>query len=356
MPARHHIILQGNLNHCARAQDLLVQAMAEWGVAVAAVAEPYFVPPRGNWAGDQEETVAIVASTAGNSPPLVVKERGSGFVAARWMRSHPNWGVLLSKPLPGPIPGIPGDPREGGEEGSSDTGVGVGGPQRQERCVGFSGHQCQRARVGGLGGSLRAGRPQPRPCQHVLEDEETLSDHKYIRMRVSHTPPTTASNTAPGRGFPKWALTRLDLELAEEAAMVQAWCPPLPATVDVEQRAVKFREDLTAVCERAMPRVRGTPGKKSVYWWTAEIGDLRTARCEAGPEGRNRTGQGLERRVRAKEEFLATLDADPWGRPYKVVRNKMYGASPMDSLELDLLNRVVEGLFPEPQPFTPPAM
>ncbi|XP_026331173.1 uncharacterized protein LOC113238563 [Hyposmocoma kahamanoa] len=75
---------KGNLNHYARAQDLLVQAMAEWGVAVAAVAEPYIVPPRGNWAGDREETVAIVASTAGNSHPLVVKERGSGFVAARW--------------------------------------------------------------------------------------------------------------------------------------------------------------------------------------------------------------------------------------------------------------------------------
>ncbi|XP_026317743.1 uncharacterized protein LOC113228604 [Hyposmocoma kahamanoa] len=37
----------------------------------------------------------------------------------------------------------------------------------------------------------------------------------------------------------------------------------------------------------------------------------------------------------------------------------MYGASPMESLELDLLNRqksVVEGLFPEPQRFTPPAL
>ncbi|XP_026327648.1 uncharacterized protein LOC113235941 [Hyposmocoma kahamanoa] len=129
-----------------------------------------------------------------------------------------------------------------------------------------------------------------------------------------------------------------------------------------------------------MPRVRGTPGKKSVYWWTAEIGDLRTASTAArrayGRCRRRRHTQSEERRLHsalqgarqalkvaigrakdsAKEEFLATLDADPWGRPYKVVRNKMYGASPMESLELDLLNRVVEGLFPEPQPFIPPAM
>ncbi|XP_026320688.1 uncharacterized protein LOC113230814 [Hyposmocoma kahamanoa] len=180
-------------------------------------------------------------------------------------RSHPNWGVLLSKPLPGPIPGIPGDPREGGEEGSSDAGVGIGGPQRQERGVGFSGHQCQRAKVGGWAAALGLvvlNRGHANTCVRrnggsivditfatpslaarvsgwqVLEDEETLSDHKYIRMRVSHAPPATASNTAPGRGFPKWALTRLDPELAEEAAMVQAWCPPPPppATVDVDQK------------------------------------------------------------------------------------------------------------------------
>ncbi|XP_026325038.1 uncharacterized protein LOC113234028 [Hyposmocoma kahamanoa] len=53
--------------------------MAEWGVAVAVAAEPC-----GNWAGVREETVVIAASTAGNSPSLVVKERGSGFVAAIW--------------------------------------------------------------------------------------------------------------------------------------------------------------------------------------------------------------------------------------------------------------------------------
>ncbi|XP_026331797.1 uncharacterized protein LOC113239144, partial [Hyposmocoma kahamanoa] len=76
------LVLQVNLNHSARAQDLLCQTMAEWEVDVAVVAEPYFVPPRGNWAGDQTSTVAIVASAAG--PSLVVKERGAGYIMARW--------------------------------------------------------------------------------------------------------------------------------------------------------------------------------------------------------------------------------------------------------------------------------
>lgn len=48
---RHLDVLQGNLNHCARAQDLLMQVMAEWGLALAVVAEPYVVPPLPNWVG-----------------------------------------------------------------------------------------------------------------------------------------------------------------------------------------------------------------------------------------------------------------------------------------------------------------
>ncbi|XP_026315203.1 hemicentin-1-like [Hyposmocoma kahamanoa] len=200
------------------------------------------------------------------------------------------------------------------------------------------------------------------------QKEETVS----LTCSVDSSPPPTSFT---------WTFNRSgeQSELKPDPSPRRETHRPPPATVDVEQRAVKFREDLTAVCERAMPRVRGTPGKKSVYWWTAEIGDLRTAstttRRAYGRCRRRRHTQSEERRLHsalqgarqalkvaigrakdsAKEEFLATLDADPWGRPYKVVRNKLHGASPMESLELDLLNRVVEGLFPEPQPFTPPA-
>lgn len=32
---RHHSFLQANLNHYARAQDLLAQSMAQWGIDLA---------------------------------------------------------------------------------------------------------------------------------------------------------------------------------------------------------------------------------------------------------------------------------------------------------------------------------
>ncbi|XP_026327647.1 uncharacterized protein LOC113235940 [Hyposmocoma kahamanoa] len=253
MPARHHTILQGNLNHCARAQDLMVQAMAEWGVAVAAVAEPYFVPPRGNWAGDREETVAIVASTDGNSPPLVVKERGLGFVAARWgeviligvyfspnrslaqfqafletlertvRRAAPTRVLVLgdfnakSAAWGSPVTNARGPELE---NWAAVLGLAILNRGHANTCVRRNGGSIVDVTFATPSLAARVSGWQ------VLEDEETLSDHKYIRMRVSLTRPTTASNTAPRGGFPKWALTRLDYELAEEAAMVQAWCPP----------------------------------------------------------------------------------------------------------------------------------
>ncbi|XP_026331368.1 uncharacterized protein LOC113238749, partial [Hyposmocoma kahamanoa] len=240
---------KGNPNHCARAQDLLVQAMAEWGVAVAAVAEPYFVPPQRNWAGDREETVAIVASTAGHSPPLVVKERGSGFVAARWgeviligVYFSPNRTLAqfqafletleraVRRAAPTPVLVLGDFNAKSAAWGSPVTNT--RGPELENwaAVLGLAilnrGHAntCVRRNGGSIVDVTFATPSLAARVSgwQVLEDEETLSDHKYIRMRVSHTPPTAASNTAPGGGFPKWALTRLDLELAEEAAMVQA--------------------------------------------------------------------------------------------------------------------------------------
>ncbi|CAK1589890.1 unnamed protein product [Parnassius mnemosyne] len=68
--------LQGNINHCARAQDLLLQSMSEWSIHVAVVTEPYFIPARDNWLGCADGLVAIIGET------LIDPSRGRGWVAA----------------------------------------------------------------------------------------------------------------------------------------------------------------------------------------------------------------------------------------------------------------------------------
>lgn len=52
-------LLQVNLNHCAQAQDLLIQSMAQWSIEVAVVAEPYRVPARKDWIGDAGSSIAL---------------------------------------------------------------------------------------------------------------------------------------------------------------------------------------------------------------------------------------------------------------------------------------------------------
>ncbi|XP_028026942.1 uncharacterized protein LOC114240556 [Bombyx mandarina] len=76
--------LQGNLNHSAGAQDMLLQTMAEWSIDVAVVAEPYFVPPADDcWFGDVDGLAAIHIRRSAMIPPLAMVTRGPGIVAVQ---------------------------------------------------------------------------------------------------------------------------------------------------------------------------------------------------------------------------------------------------------------------------------
>lgn len=76
-------LLQVNLNHACQAQHLMLQNLAERGMGLAIVAEPYRIPDNNpNWVGDNNGSAAIVRVAADFSPPLQVTERGEGFVAA----------------------------------------------------------------------------------------------------------------------------------------------------------------------------------------------------------------------------------------------------------------------------------
>ncbi|XP_028176346.1 uncharacterized protein LOC114364398 [Ostrinia furnacalis] len=76
-----HRFLMVNVNHCARAQDLLHQSMAQWSTQVCIVTEPYFVHERDNWAGDSNDKVAIITNPTADSPPFGAVRRGQGCVA-----------------------------------------------------------------------------------------------------------------------------------------------------------------------------------------------------------------------------------------------------------------------------------
>jgi len=127
-------------------------------------------------------------------------------------------------------------------------------------------------------------------------------------------------------------------------------------------------------CNASMPRVHPSP-KRAAYWWTEEIADLRrssvqarrtldralraknsphrAARIEEAAEIYKAAREALRRAIirvkaRAWDELVLALDKDPWGRPHRIVSNKLKGgATPMtETLDPQFVHRIVTSLFP----------
>lgn len=406
-------LLQTNLNHSAGAQDLLLQTMAEWSINIAVASEPYFVPPSNNWAGDTDGLVAVILSRTVGSLAFQSVEKHQGFVAAcvgevviigayfspnRRLdefeefvsrlstvitRSHPRQvlvlGDLNSK---SPAWGSPAADARGEilEEWLVEHGLTVLNRGTMHTCVRRNGGSIVDVTFAshGLAPRIQGWR--------VLDGVETLSDHRYIRFSVSAQSPRAGQADASEFG-PRWALSRMDEEVLLEAAEAQAWLPIPPSPIDIDQEAEWLASAMTSVCDAAMPRVRpGGARRRQVYWWTQDIAQLRrdcaAARRQYTRHRRRRritadsaaieealhaayaaskkTLRDAIRRAkdRARQELLATLDADPWGRPYRMVRNKLRPWAPplTQTLEPEAVEATISALFPDGANFTAPAV
>ncbi|CAK1579721.1 unnamed protein product [Parnassius mnemosyne] len=267
-PPRHQRLqrgapfLQANINHCACAQDLLLQSMAQWSINIAVVAEPYSVWPRKDWVADLNGSVAIISSAAAGTPTLEGVRRGQGCVAARFgefvvvgVYFSPNRSlaelhnslaelravVVGSYPLPVLVLGdfnaknlAWGSRRTDVrgrmvEDWALETGLVVLNRGSVPTCV--------RMRVESVVDiSFASPALSPRATDwRVMEGVETYSDHRYIRFDVSTQPSSTPVQQAPSG--PRWALKQLDRELLLEASIVQAWVSSTDRPADVNDEA-----------------------------------------------------------------------------------------------------------------------
>ncbi|CAG9557742.1 unnamed protein product [Danaus chrysippus] len=214
---------------------------------------------------------------------------------------------------------------------------------------------------------------------------ETLSDHSFIRFEVASQEGSLPPRRPGGSSseFPRWSRTKLERQMAVEASIVQAWTMRVQQPVEVDGEARNFRRSLWRICDASMPRVVQRPPRRQVYWWTSEIAQLRTActvarRQYTRQRRRHPRNEAEEGRLRdayneaknelrhaicrskksAREELLARLDDDPWGRPYLGARNKIRAqtAPVTESLELEVLRSVVGSLFPAEATHTMPAV
>lgn len=206
---------------------------------------------------------------------------------------------------------------------------------------------------------------------------ETLSDHRYIKLSY-----TAALHGDRGkedrRDQQRWSLSKLDEGLLMESLYAQTWLGVM-GQGDVNEVWERIRGIVWCACDTAMPRSRPCP-RRSAYWWSEEIAEIRRKaiaarrrlyrarrrrRCDAEEveEAEYRLARcslkdSIKRaKAKAWEEFMASLDEDPWGRPYKLVLRKLRARAPptTETVSPQFLGEIVGKLFPtrevDPDPF-----
>lgn len=396
-------VMQVNLNHCAAAQDLLIANMAQWEVDLAVVAEPYYVP---HGAVVSSCGLATILVPKGSTTPLQRLAAGEGWVAAEWGKLTVVSCYISPKPKKPAFERYLGALRTFvvqckcprilllGDFNAKSTAWQCPEERMRGRLLRTWAEGLE-LRVQNTGSEPTCVRPQGTSIVDVtfctpevnvtgwrVMDEETLSDHRYIIFGLgglSSTPrPRPRQDSSP-----KWALRRLDRVALKAAVAAVTWNPDsTDPCADVGAEAAAFREVMTDISNACMPRA-GTapPGRRAVYWWTAEIEGLRNACLRARhqlPAPRRRQDDGGEEvseetaatemalreqyrtaradfsgaiakgKYQAWTEFLGTLDSDPWGRPYRFVRKKLRPWAPpvTESLDPQFLGTVIDTLFP----------
>lgn len=225
----------------------------------------------------------------------------------------------------------------------------------------------------------------------VLESVFNNSDHHYIRFsltpgrdRDGFTPASTVAprawNTAGGVANDTFLAGLILTEWLSQGGL-QDWQDP-------ERGASALRSWVTAACDFAFPARRApNPRKPPAHWWNADIEALRadctrtkrrmTRMVSRVSRLRRRQTHGFDEEradaelaltngayreakrqlkiaiLRSKrtcwKELISSVDADPFGKPYKLVMRQLRGPPPTASMEYATLQSVVENLFPKHQ-------
>lgn len=161
-------------------------------------------------------------------------------------------------------------------------------------------------------------------------DEESASDHHYLEFTIG------AKVVQPTPAL-RWSTKGMSANKFNAA--ITSWHPDGNATA--EQCALELSATLTTAIDASAPKKTPRTNRKSVYWWSPEIGrrlrktsnhSRRTyqrlkVRGEESDQARNAARQAKRELVPAirdaKEaawaELLALVDTDPWGKPYRLV-------------------------------------
>lgn len=373
-------ILQLNLNHCEAAQELLKQTVREQKIDLTILSEHYRAPDNQRWATSKCNKAAIWS--CGKFPVGNVDNRREGFVKCTVNGVHffscylpPSLSmeeyrlrlddiVREARNLRPVV--IAGDFNAWAVEwGSAYTN------QRGESLLdAFATLEVVLLNCGQIDTFSRNGRSSKIDLTFIsdtlattsnwtVSDVYTHSDHRAIIFDIQERAAVNPITAAPPN--PLWRDSTFD-----EETFVLAMSD-IRVTGSANNMAVELMRCITEACSASMSRKSHLPGRKHVYWWNAEIAELRrkcnrARRIFQRARGRNDFIELRERykvlranlnwaidrsKRRCYREMCADLDENPWGTGYKVVMRKLNCFRPPATESAEKLQSIVEGLFPE---------
>lgn len=395
------IVVQLNINHCRAAQDMLMQHVMETGAGLACVAEPYMVPDSQLWFGDLDNTAAVYWHPRACKLEVRPIVRGRGFVGIK-IGGWRMFSVYLSPNecrkdfedrldrladsvrRTGPSPFvIMGDFNAASTSwGSKRTNM--RGEVLEEWAasldlvllnVGTS-PTCIRAQGTSVVDLTWCSPDMAKNMSNwrVIGDTETMSDHALIEIEIKQhvDAEITDCRRKKQATFPRWSTKSMNWDLLTAAMITKDWLCPQPVLCDSEEAAARLVQLLEEACDVAAPRVRTLPEKRQTYWWNKELAEGRKvcitlrrlmvkfrrqkntieaerSRVELRQAQRKLRAMIAAAKDKAWKELLASLQQDPWGRPYRLVLKRLKGAAVAvtESLEHRELKDIINGLFPQ---------
>lgn len=209
----------------------------------------------------------------------------------------------------------------------------------------------------------------------VAEKICTLSDHRLIAFELSAEKVKTTNqySRAAQKIMPKWSYKNLDVGMLKASILVETWAHTISEQINAEEAVKKLNEAMRRSCDATMKRTSGRSENQAVYWWSAELANMRR-RCIAANRKLSRLrrrkdpplvfAEALCEKRNAKKDFkkeiskqkrlswdrlLLSLEDDPWGLPYKVVTNKLMkpGSEITATMAPAKVEEIVTYLFPE---------
>lgn len=385
-------VLQINVNRSWRSQDLAQQRCKEAGIDIALVSEARIPLHNARWYSSTDGLAAVYWSP-GKTDPGVLHKRGEHYVIVECrgivfvsLYLSPNEGEiafvnslrtlrqdirdLKTKPLV-----LGGDfnarsafwrdsvtNRRGKylDKWTADLGL-ILANNGQPTCVRPQG----RSTIDLTWANARAARQIS--AWAVKEEVEILSDHLPIEFTVGDIGNRPRSEANLG-----WNFAKADWE--ELSAAMELSCDA--STEDVRSDVNRFNDwlmsNVTSACNVAAPK-RRLVNKRHTYWWSPELAQARKdciklrrrltrARRRHGMDsdttmalnGEYKYARKTLRQMIAKakcaawQSLIESIEENPWGRPYKLVLNKLRGATLKltQVLDSDRLEGLLDSLFP----------